>query len=124
MEIIHKNDRSSFISQDKAYVKEIASPRNSGVKQCSLAEVTIKPGNSVLEHYHKESEELFYILHGQGVMSVEGETCSVSEGDTVIVLPGMVHKVKNVGDKDLVMLVMCSPSYRDEDQVISDNESN
>ncbi len=124
MEIIRKSDRASFIGQDKALVKEIASPRNTGMKNQSVAEVTIKPGDSVLEHYHIRSEELFYILEGEGLMTVEGESGSVGKGDAVAVFPGMAHKVKNTGDNDLVMLVMCSPSYCDEDQVISDNDSN
>ena len=122
MEIIRKSDCSKFISQDKAIVKEIVSPRNSVIKNQSLAEVTIRPGHSILEHYHVKSEELFYILQGEGLISVEGETCSVSEGDVVAVLPGMIHKVKNDGKTDLIMLVACSPSYCDDDQVLSEYE--
>lgn len=123
MEIIRRNDRLKFISQDKAIVKEIVSPRNSVVKNHSLAEVTIRPGRSILEHYHVESEELFYILQGEGSISVEGETCLLGEGDVVAILPGKIHKVKNDGKTDLIMLVVCSPSYCDDDQVLSEYES-
>ena len=118
MELIHKQDRPRFRAQDMAMVRDLASPGNSAVKNLSLAEVVIQPGASVLEHYHRESEELFHILDGEGRMSVGDETCRVGQGDTVVVSSGTKHAVQNVGDRDLVMLVACAPAYRDDDQFL------
>ena len=120
MEIIHKNDRSRFIAQDEARVIEIASPRNSMAKNLSFAEVVIYPGHSVLAHYHKQSEELFYILQGKGQFYAAGKQCLVDEGDTIIIPAGEKHQVVNGSDENLIMLVVGSPAYRDEDQVIID----
>lgn len=120
MDILRKNEQSQFIAQDKAIVKEIASPRNSNITNLSLAEVMIRPGDSVLAHYHVESEELFYVLRGVGTMTVDVESCSIGEGDAVVVPPGSTHCVRNDGKSDLIMLVICSQYYRDEDQMIVD----
>ena len=82
-----------------------------------MAEVRLLTGNSVLEHHHVESEELFYILQGKGLIAVDGEIDAACEGDAFIVKPGMNHKITNQGNEELIMLVVCSPAYRDEDQV-------
>jgi mannose-6-phosphate isomerase-like protein (cupin superfamily) len=118
MEIVKITDCSKFIAQDNAIVQEIVSHRNSSVKNQSLAKVIIQPGNSVLEHYHKKTEELYHIIKGEGTMYIEDEKRIISVGDTVVILPGQKHKIKNHNDADLVMLVMCAPGYEDEDQII------
>ena len=115
--IIRKHERSPFIAQDKAIVRDIVSPVNSDVKNQSLAEVVILPDASILEHYHKETEELYYILEGVGKMYIENDTWDVGVGDTVIILPGQRHQFTNIGKTDLRFLAMCSPAYRDEDRI-------
>lgn len=118
MEIIKLTDCPQFISQDNAIVQEIVSHRNSSVKNQSLAKVTIEPGKTIFEHYHKKTEELYHIIQGEGIMVIEDEKQKVGEGETVIILPGQKHKIANRRDSDLVMLVMCAPGYEDVDQII------
>jgi mannose-6-phosphate isomerase-like protein (cupin superfamily) len=118
MEIINVKDCPIFIAQDSAIIQEIVSHRNSSVKNQSLAKVTIQPGNSVLEHYHKKTEELYHIISGEGTIYIENEKRIIGSGETVVILPGQKHKIDNHGDTDLVMLVMCAPGYEDEDQII------
>ncbi len=118
MNVIQKSNCPEFIAQDNAKVREIASPRNSPVENQSLAEVIIPPGVTILEHYHEKTEELYFIQEGVGLMSIEGEEKTVRKNDCVIILPGQMHKIKNPGDSELIMLVSCSPSYRDEDQFL------
>ena len=118
MEIINKNKCSEFIAQDNAIVREIVSPRNSTAKNQSLAEVKLPPGVSVLEHYHKVVEEIYYIIKGKGQMYIESEIKDVKKGDAIIILPGQRHKISNQFSNELVMLVTCSPGYTDEDQIL------
>lgn len=118
MEIIDIAQCPEFVSQDNAIVQEIVSHRNSSVKNQSLAKVTINPGQSVLEHYHVRTEELYHILQGEGLMHIDGEEQFIGVGQTVVILPGQKHKVHNKSDDALVMLVMCAPGYEDDDQVL------
>ena len=118
MEIIKLQDCSKFTAQDKAIVQEIVSHRNSSVKNQSLAKVTIEPGNTILEHYHRKTEELYHIIEGEGTMVIEDEKQIVGVGETIVILPGQKHKISNHGNTDLVMLVMCAPGYEDDDQII------
>ena len=50
---------------------------------------------------------------------VEGEIKEVVEGDSIVILPGQKHRIRNIGDEDLVFLCCCAPAYRDEDTVLS-----
>jgi mannose-6-phosphate isomerase-like protein (cupin superfamily) len=118
MEIIKTKDCLKFISQDKAIVQEIVSNRNSSAKNQSLAKVTIHPGKSVLEHYHKKAEELYHIIKGKGTLYIEDEKFIIGVGETVVILPGQKHKIRNHTDTNLIMLVMCAPGYENEDQII------
>jgi mannose-6-phosphate isomerase-like protein (cupin superfamily) len=118
VEVIDIASCTEFQAQDGASAREILSPRNSSIKNQSLAEVRIKPGQSVQEHYHIETEEIYRIFQGRGEMQIEDETRSVGAGQAVAILPGQRHKIRNVGETDLVMLVCCAPAYRDEDQVL------
>jgi mannose-6-phosphate isomerase-like protein (cupin superfamily) len=118
MKIINRKNCSEFVAQDKAIVRELVSPRKSLIKNQSIAEVRIPSGESVLEHFHKATEEVYYILSGQGEMYLESEAETVGPGDAVIILPGQRHKIANHCKEDLVMLVVCSPGYTDEDQIL------
>lgn len=118
MEIIRRKACAPFVAQDGAVVREIVSPRNSSAKNQSLAEVTIPPGTTIQEHYHEKAEEIYYIVSGEGLMTIDGEQTTVSAQDAVIILPGQRHKIGNSGTEDLVMIVNCAPSYSDEDQIL------
>ncbi len=118
MEVIRRSDCAPFVAQDDAIIRELCSPRNASVRNQSVAEATIPPGGFVREHYHRTTEELYYVLSGMGRMTLEGETRNVSAGDLVVILPGKRHRIDNLGRDPLVLIVTCSPPYTVEDQVM------
>lgn len=42
-------------------------------------------------HYHKIATELYYVLEGEGVVTVDGEDHPVHKGSLVHIPPGVVH---------------------------------
>ncbi len=118
VEVIDRQHCPEFKVQDKAIVREIVSPRNTSAENQSLAEITIPPGESIFEHYHVKTEEVYYLLEGRGEMHIDGEVQEVRAGQAVVILPGQRHKITNIGETDLVMLVTCAPAYTDEDQIL------
>jgi mannose-6-phosphate isomerase-like protein (cupin superfamily) len=118
MEIIRRDSVPAFVAPDKAIIRELAASRNSSARRQSLAEATIAAGNSVTEHFHKVTEEFYYILSGTGLMKIDGEEQQVNPGDTIVILPGMRHKITNNGTVPLVLLACCSPEWSAEDQVL------
>jgi mannose-6-phosphate isomerase-like protein (cupin superfamily) len=118
MDIINRNDVPSFITKDKSEIREIMAPANSSIKGQSLAEAIVYPGDTTAAHIHKTSEEIYYILKGQGIMWQDGEERPVKVGDAIANLPGVPHRITNNGSEPLVFLCICTPRYTHEDTVL------
>jgi mannose-6-phosphate isomerase-like protein (cupin superfamily) len=84
----------------------------------SLAEATVGAGQTTEYHLHRRSEEIYYILEGEGLMEIEGEEEEVSKQQAVIIPSGKKHRITNLGDNQLRFLCLCSPSYSDVDTVL------
>lgn len=119
MEIINRNNAGCFVTKDMSQIREILSPRNSSLRNQSLAEATVAPGQSTESHHHPLAEEVYYVLSGRGRMQIEDESKEIGEGDGIVILPGKCHHVWNIGDEDLVFLCCCAPAYTHEDTLIT-----
>jgi mannose-6-phosphate isomerase-like protein (cupin superfamily) len=113
-------DISSYITKDGSTIKELMHPEVHGNSAQSLAEATVPAGNTTILHRHEITEEIYHILSGSGVLSLDGKMIDVKEGDSVCILPGTTHKIKNTGQKDLRILCCCSPAYSHDDTEILD----
>ena len=120
MEIVNRDDVKSSITKDTSEIREILAPRNSSIERQSLAEARLLPGRSTEEHYHIQTEEIYYILNGNGQMIIDGEKCDVKKHDGIAILPGARHKITNTGKEDLTFLCCCAPAYEHEDTVITE----
>ncbi len=118
--IININDCPQFVTKDHSKIREIMAPRNSVIARQSLAEAVVPVGSATDEHYHKDSEEIYFILSGVGEIQVNGESAPVRVGDAIALPPGTVHKIWNRGDSDLVFLCVCVPPYEHDDTVITE----
>ena len=65
----------------------------------------LPPGTSIGIHRHGDDEEYYYILSGQGVMTLDGQRHPVGPGDMTAVFPGGEHGLENTGDSELRVLV-------------------
>ena len=117
MEIIKRDQVKPLVSERGEIVRELASPSIASLRRHSVAEVTIRPGGGSVPHYHRQAEEVYYILRGQGQMMLDGETRAVQPGDTVIIPPLTKHLIRNTGAEELVMVVTCAPAWSPEDEI-------
>ncbi len=81
----------------------------------SLARIVIPRGKSSAPHYHKISQETYYVLEGEGVMTVDGEQHTLHPGQSIVIEPEEVHQIANHGVYDLVFLAVCVPAWDVED---------
>ena len=51
-------------------------------------------------------EEYYYIVSGNGTMTLDDERCEVAVGDIAAVFPGGAHALENTGDADLRIIVI------------------
>ena len=64
-----------------------------------LFQTAIVPvGSKTLLHKHHTSEEIYYILEGQGLMTLNNEKFEVKKGDTIYIPPKNPHKIENIGN--------------------------
>lgn len=64
----------------------------------------LKPGSSIGYHL-QETDEVYYILSGNGEMKMNGETFLVKAGDAILTRPGSSHGLKPTGNNDLTVLI-------------------
>ncbi len=105
-----------YITKDGSLIREILNPKIGGSKNISVAEATVAPQKETFLHFHKTSEEVYYILEGEGLLSVGEKKIYVKTSDVVLIPPKTPHKIKNLKkDLDLKILCVCSPPYSHED---------
>ena len=108
----------AFTTLDGSEIRELLAHRNSAIRNQSLAEARLAPGQSTTPHYHPKSEEIYYLLSGEGQMRLGDEIHMVSAGDAIAIPPGVVHQILNTGDTELRLLCCCAPAYEDSDTVL------
>ena len=110
MEIRARDRAEPFTTKDGSTIRELMPAANQ-----TLAEATLAPGKATQRHYHAESEELYYLLDGEGEMEVDGERSAVGPGDAILIPPGAWHQITATGGSELRFLCCCSPGYTDAD---------
>jgi len=74
----------------------------------------MEPGGVQRLHAH-EPEQMYYILGGQGLMTVNGEYQQVGPGDTIFFGAFAEHKLENTGETTLKYISAASPSFTQEE---------
>jgi quercetin dioxygenase-like cupin family protein len=69
----------------------------------------LKPGQDQRVHSHPESDKIYFVLRGRGLIHIAGEERELAEGEIVIARPGQDHGVKNSSAEELVLLVFMTP---------------
>jgi len=109
-----------YITKDKAEIRELFHPTNSAVKNMSIAEARVKPGEITEYHFHRKSQEIYFILEGIGMMEMEGKDKEVRVNDCIFIPAGTKHRIKNIGKRTLRILCQSSPAYSHDDTVLTE----
>jgi mannose-6-phosphate isomerase-like protein (cupin superfamily) len=112
-----------YVTADGSTIREWAGPGYSPARNQSLAEATVAPGASTAAHYHRLSEELYLVTGGRGILRIGDEERKVEAGDCAVIPPGAVHRLRNSGDADLVVVCACSPAYSHENTYLVDADA-
>ncbi len=117
-----KNLMRSRLSRPKT-ARKFASCSRIGIRQFEIKvwpKARVQPGQRTAPHYHPKTEEIYYILHGSGEMTIDKEIRRVGPGDAIAIPPGAVHTILNSGKESLVFLCCCAPGYENDDTVLVD----
>ncbi len=89
----------------------IADPEGEGTSFVTVVEI-FDVGGRTPPNMHRAADELFYVLHGEGVAVCDGKRIPVRKGDSFLVRAGAEHVVENTGAMRLYCLATMVP---DED---------
>ena len=113
MEIRQREQQIPFTTKDGSTIRSLLDLSNAPVRNQSLAEASLATGGETQRHYHRLSEEFYYVLAGRGIMEIDGETREVGVGDAILIPPGAWHQIRAL--ESLRILCCCAPPYAHED---------
>ena len=119
MEVRARDQAEAFTTADGSTIRELLGLPTAPVRNQSLAEATLAAGQATQRHYHRESEELYYLVEGRGELEVDGERAGVGPGDAILIPPGAWHQIRAAEGMELRFLCCCAPPYRHEDTFFS-----
>jgi mannose-6-phosphate isomerase-like protein (cupin superfamily) len=108
-------EQAPFTTADGSTIRSLLDSTNAPVANQSLAEASLPPGGATERHYHKASEEIYFILEGNGTMEINGKKKAVGPGDAILIPAGDWHQIVTQGEAALRFLCCCAPPYSHED---------
>ena len=100
-----------------ALSKELAGPETVGSSRVDFRISRYAPMAYVQEHQHQIQEQVYYVLEGEGVLTLDDESHLMLPHDYVYVPPGVRHSFTNTGLDGLVFLVITTPASDEEQEV-------
>ena len=76
------------------------------VKAFGVNAIVYPPSYDGIFHYHDEQDELYFVHRGRAHFNVDGEEFELGPGGVVHVESTTPRKVSNIGDEELVLLVV------------------
>ena len=77
------DEAEPFATKDGSTIRELHHTQAQ-----SLAEATLEPDQATQRHFHRLSEEIYFVTKGSGSLEVDGETRRVRPGDAILIPPG------------------------------------
>jgi quercetin dioxygenase-like cupin family protein len=93
-----------------ALSKALVGPDNSGSSRIDFRISRYAPAAYVGEHVHKVQEQIYYVLEGEGILTLGAEKHLMRLHDYVYVPPGVKHSFTNTGTAGLVFIVVTTPA--------------
>jgi mannose-6-phosphate isomerase-like protein (cupin superfamily) len=67
-------------------------------------------GGKTPPNVHHVAQEMFYVLHGEGIALCGDERVRIRTGDSLLLQPGTMHVVENTGTTRLYCLTLMVPN--------------
>lgn len=111
---------NSVTALDGATVYELLLPNERKDLGIGLAIGSLPLRKDAIPHYHKKSEEVYYVISGRGKVKVDERIFEVQKGSAIYIPKNAIHGLQNSTDEKLEVLCLSSPFYTHEDFIISD----
>ncbi len=118
MSVRKSSEIETILGNEGTKIKQYFHPHNTlnGIGY-SLAHFTLESGKESALHKIKSSE-IYYILEGEALLTIDDETHRLKKDDSVYVPPSSKQYIKNIGTGDLFFLCIVEPAWKPEDETI------
>lgn len=80
----------------------------------SVKQERMPAGTAEALHYHKQSQQFFFILNGTATFEVQGESFTVQAGHEFYIEAGKHHRILNNTADDLEFVLSSQPSTNND----------
>ena len=112
-------NKAYFNARDGAVVYELDSHEERIQNGVAFAYGTLSPKRKALKHFHRISDEIYYIISGKGNIKLGDSIYSVKKGSVVYVPVNILHGLENVAEEELEVLCLSIPPYQDNDFILA-----
>jgi quercetin dioxygenase-like cupin family protein len=95
---------------DWGRLRMLSHPPSTGAKQITVIDADIYPGKGHDFHFHRDQEEVLYVLSGTVEQWLEREKRMLGPGDSIFIPAGTVHASFSAGPGEARVLAILSPS--------------
>lgn len=99
---------------DWGVLKWMCSPRETDSERMSCGVVTLKPGKGHERHNHPNSDEMLYVVRGEGEQEIDDETRTITGGEMLFIPEGVYHGTMNTGGEPLILIAVYTPPGPEE----------
>lgn len=108
---VYKTDKSEeYLTDEGCHIIEILN--NTRSESISIAQARVEPGVKTRLHTLKGTSEIYYIISGEGVATVDQESKTLLVGDCIVIQPNKPQCIENTGVIDLIFLCICQPRFQ------------
>jgi mannose-6-phosphate isomerase-like protein (cupin superfamily) len=93
----------------EAYSKYLVDPDRTDSRHFDFRVSIYQPRGYAAVHRHEAAEQIYYILRGTALVTLDGEPHVLHPHDLAFIPPGVDHGISNSGFEDLVFIVVTSP---------------
>jgi len=88
-----------------------------------VKKIVVSPGKRLSYQRHAKRSEHWFVVRGQGVLTLDDAERPVGEGDAIDIPVGTAHRIANIGAEDLVFIeVQHGESFGEDDIVRLDDD--
>ena len=86
-------------------------------EKCKVKKIVVNPRQKLSLQSHEKRSELWQIIEGQGLVTLNEKDIQVSSGMLVNIPATTIHRIENVGDENLVFIEIQTGTYFGEDDI-------
>ena len=88
------------------------------VPYCKVKKIIIKPEQSPSYQYHFKRSEVYVIVQGTASITLDDVVSTFTIGDVIKIPVLTKHRVKNIGEDDLIFIEVQLGEYFGEDDIV------